>query len=40
MGMIDECPSPGVEDAEDADEPPDLMGVCGKDHERVGRGAE
>jgi hypothetical protein len=40
MWMIDKGPSPGVEDAEDADEPPDLMGVCGERDERLGRGAE
>jgi hypothetical protein len=40
MWMIDEGASPGVEDAEHADEPPDIMGVCGKGDERMGRGAE
>jgi hypothetical protein len=40
MWMIDEGPSPGVEDAEHADEPPDIMGVCGERDERLGRGAE
>jgi hypothetical protein len=40
MWMIDEGPSPGVEDAENADEPPDIMGVPGERDERLGRGAE
>lgn len=40
MWMIDEGPRPGVEDAEHADEPPDIMGVCGELDERLGRGAE
>ena len=29
-----------MEDAEHADEPPDIMGVCGERDERLGRGAE
>jgi hypothetical protein len=37
--MIDEGPGPGVEDAENADEPPDIMGVCRERDARVGRGA-
>jgi hypothetical protein len=40
MGMIDKGASPGVEDAEHADEPPDIMGVCGERDERLGRSAE
>jgi hypothetical protein len=40
MWMIEEGPGPGVEDAENADEPPDIMGVCGELDERLGRGAE
>jgi hypothetical protein len=40
MGMIDAGPGPGVEDAENADESPDIMGVGGELDERVGRGAE
>jgi hypothetical protein len=30
MGMGDEGAGPGMEDAEDANEPADIMGVCGK----------
>jgi hypothetical protein len=40
MWRIDECPGPGVEDAEDSNEPPDIMGGCGERDERVGRGSE
>jgi hypothetical protein len=40
MWMIDKGPSPGVEDAENADEPPDIMWVCGERDERLGRGSE
>jgi hypothetical protein len=40
MWMIDEGPGPGVEDAENADEPPDIMWGCGERDERWGRGAE
>jgi hypothetical protein len=36
MWMIDQGPSPGVEDAE----PADIMGVFGERGERVGRGSE
>ncbi len=39
MGRIDEGPGPGVEDAADAQEPPDIMGGCGERDARVGRGA-
>jgi hypothetical protein len=39
LWMLDEGPGPGVEDAENADEPPDIMGVCGEREERLGRGA-
>jgi hypothetical protein len=40
MWMINEGPGPGVEDTEDANEPPDIMGVGGECDERLGRGAE
>jgi hypothetical protein len=40
MWMIDEGPGPGVEDAENADESPDIMWVCGELDERLGRGAQ
>jgi hypothetical protein len=40
MGMIDEGSGPGMEDAEDANEPADIMGVCGELDEGWGRGAE
>jgi hypothetical protein len=40
MWMIDEGPGPGVEDAEDSNEPPDIMWVCRELDERLGRGAE
>jgi hypothetical protein len=40
MWMIDACPGPGVEDAENANEPPDIMWVCSELDERVGRGSE
>jgi hypothetical protein len=40
MWMIDEGPGPGVEDAVNADEPPDIMWVCGERDERLGRGSE
>jgi hypothetical protein len=38
--LIDEGPSPGVADAEHAEEPPDIMGVCSERDARLGRGAE
>jgi hypothetical protein len=40
MWLIDACPGPGVEDAENANEPPDIMWVCSERDERVGRGSE
>jgi len=40
MWLIDEGPGPGVEDAEDSNEPPDIMWVCRERDERLGRGAE
>jgi hypothetical protein len=39
MWMIDEGSGPGMEDAEDANEPADIMGVCGERDEGWGRGA-
>jgi hypothetical protein len=40
MWLIDEGSGPGMEDAEDANEPADLMGVCGERNEGLDRGAE
>jgi hypothetical protein len=40
MWRLDAGPGPGVEDAEHAKEPPDILGVCRERDERGGRGAE
>jgi hypothetical protein len=40
MWRLDAGPGPGVEDAEHATEPPDILGVCRERDARGGRGAE